>query len=89
LGLHGKPEPDIFTTACDNLGIEYKDAIVVEDAVSGVQAGAKGNFGLTIGIARENNVKELQENGADVVVKDMEEFNGISGINKAFIENKK
>ncbi|MCD4710952.1 MAG: HAD hydrolase-like protein, partial [Bacteroidales bacterium] len=23
IGLKGKPEPDIFTTACDNLGVEY------------------------------------------------------------------
>jgi len=44
LGLHGKPEPDIFTTAADNLGVTYDRAVIVEDAVSGVQAGAKGNF---------------------------------------------
>ncbi len=61
LNLKGKPEPDIFTTACDNLEIEYKKAIVVEDAVSGVQAGAKGNFGLILGIARENNENELMQ----------------------------
>ncbi|MFV0267793.1 MAG: beta-phosphoglucomutase family hydrolase, partial [Draconibacterium sp.] len=68
LGLHGKPEPDIFTTACEMLGSTPAKSIVVEDAVSGVQAGAKGNFGLTLGIARENNEKELAENGADFVV---------------------
>jgi hypothetical protein len=28
-----------------------------------VQAGKKGNFGLTLGIARENNRKELEEKG--------------------------
>ena len=39
IGLHGKPEPDIFTTAADNLGVPYDQAVVVEDAVSGVQAG--------------------------------------------------
>ena len=55
LGLKGKPEPDIFTTASDNLGVKHHRAVVVEDAVSGVQAGRKGNFGLVIGVARENN----------------------------------
>ena len=40
IGLKGKPEPDIFTTACDNLGVAYDRSVVVEDAVSGVQAGA-------------------------------------------------
>ena len=73
LGLKGKPEPDIFTTACDNLGVKHHRAIVIEDAVSGVQAGAKGHFGLVIGVARENNAHELKANGADVVVEDLSE----------------
>jgi len=60
LGLKGKPEPDIFTTACDNLDVFYDKSIIVEDAVSGVQAGQKGQFGLVLGIARENNKKELK-----------------------------
>jgi len=75
LGLKGKPEPDIFTTASDNLGVVYARAVVVEDAVSGVQAGAKGKFGLVIGVARENNTAELRHNGADVVVTDLAELN--------------
>ncbi|WP_167610792.1 beta-phosphoglucomutase family hydrolase [Maribellus sediminis] len=87
LGLHGKPEPDIFTTACEILGSTPAKSIVVEDAVSGVQAGAKGKFGLTLGIARENNEKELAENGADFVVTDLEEVGGIEGLNKLFLEN--
>lgn len=86
MDLHGKPEPDIFTTACDILGKSYKKSIVVEDAVSGVQAGVKGNFGLTIGIARENNTKELKEAGAEIVVEDLEEIGGLEGLNKIFIE---
>ena len=87
LGLHGKPEPDIFTTACEILGSTPAKSIVVEDAVSGVQAGAKGKFGLTLGIARENNEEELSENGADVVVTDLEEVGGIEGLNKLFLNN--
>ena len=73
LGLKGKPEPDIFTTASDNLGVKHHRAVVVEDAVSGVQAGFKGQFGLVIGVARENNARELKSNGADVVVEDLSE----------------
>lgn len=88
LGLHGKPEPDIFTTACDSFGVKYAEAIVVEDAVSGVQAGKKGKFGLTLGIARENNRKELEENGADIVVEDLEEIGGIEGLEKIFRQYK-
>jgi beta-phosphoglucomutase family hydrolase len=79
LGLKGKPEPDIFTVAADNLGVTYDRAVVVEDAVSGVQAGRKGNFGLVLGIAREENEKELWLHGADIVVKDIGEI-GFDGI---------
>ncbi|MFW9906735.1 MAG: beta-phosphoglucomutase family hydrolase, partial [Candidatus Thorarchaeota archaeon] len=73
-GLKGKPEPDIFLTACNNLGVQYDKAVVVEDAVSGVKAGENGHFGLVIGVARENNEIELKSNGADIVVNDLEEI---------------
>ena len=72
LGLKGKPEADIFVVAAKNVGAEPAKTIVVEDAVSGVQAGRNGAFGLVIGLARENNEKELKENGADVVITDFE-----------------
>jgi beta-phosphoglucomutase family hydrolase len=74
LGLSGKPEPDIFTTAADRMGVPYDRAVVVEDAVSGVQAARKGNFGLVLGIAREGNEQELYTGGADIVVNDLEEI---------------
>ncbi|MFP4367711.1 MAG: beta-phosphoglucomutase family hydrolase, partial [Bacteroidales bacterium] len=84
LGLKGKPEPDIFTVAADNLGVSYDRSVIVEDAVSGVQAGKNGNFGFVIGVARENNKLELRGNGADVVVEDLEELEGIKGIEDWF-----
>ncbi len=83
MNLKGKPEPDIFTTACDNLGVDYDRAVVVEDAESGVQAGAKGNFGLVLGLAREDNEKDLLINGADIVVKDIDDI-GYEGIQEWF-----
>ncbi len=84
LGLKGKPEPDIFTTACDNLGVKYDRSVIVEDAVSGVQAGEAGGFGLTIGLARDNNIEELRKNGADIVFEDISEMGGIKRINSWF-----
>jgi len=75
MGLKGKPEADIFVVAAKKLGAEPSQAIVVEDAVSGVQAGRNGHFGLVIGLAREKNEEELKKNGADVVLED---FKGIN-----------
>ncbi len=85
LNLKGKPEPDIFTTAADNMGVSYERTAVVEDAVSGVQAGKKGDFGLVLGIAREENEEELLLNGADLVVTDLSEIS-LEGINDWFQE---
>ena len=74
LGLKSKPAPDIFRAACEQLGVPCHRAVVVEDAVSGVQAGKAGNFGLVIGIARNHNEAQLKRHGADIVVRDMEEM---------------
>ncbi len=88
MSLKGKPEPDIFTLASDNLKAEIRRTIIVEDAVSGVQAGAKGGFGLVIGVAREQNTHELRSNGADFVVEDLAELN-VDSIDNLVREKKK
>ncbi len=74
LNLSGKPDPDIFVTAAQNLGLRPHSCVVVEDAISGVQAGRNGNFGLTLGIAREIESGSLIQNGADMVVADLGEI---------------
>jgi beta-phosphoglucomutase family hydrolase len=74
LNLKGKPDPDIFVVAAKNLGLQPHECVVVEDAISGVQAGKNGNFGLTLGIAREIGGDTLIQNGADLVVSDMSEI---------------
>jgi len=71
--IKGKPEPDIFLKASDQLGVEPRHVVVVEDAISGVQAGKRGGFGLVIGVDRSDQSEELRKKGADVVVKDLSE----------------
>ncbi len=83
MGLNGKPAPDIFLTAAKNLGVDPNKSIVVEDATSGVAAGKNGNFGLVLGLAREDNIEALKANGADIVVEDLEEIS-LDDINNWF-----
>ena len=74
LGLAGKPFPDTFLKAAEQLGAEPKRTVVVEDAISGVQAARSGGFGLVIGVARKGNAQALKENGADIVVEHFNTF---------------
>ncbi len=73
-GLAGKPAPDIFLEAARELGVPRERAVVVEDAISGVQAGAAGGFGMVIGVDRNGDPERLREAGADIVVADLAEI---------------
>jgi len=72
--LAGKPAPDTFLMAARLLGVEPERTVVIEDAISGVEAGSNGHFGLVIGVARKGNVEELKRHGAHVVVDDLGEL---------------
>jgi beta-phosphoglucomutase family hydrolase len=72
--LAGKPAPDTFLMAAKLLGVEPARTVVVEDAISGVEAAHSGHFGLVIGVARKGNAGELQHHGAHLVVNDLGEL---------------
>jgi beta-phosphoglucomutase family hydrolase len=73
-GLRGKPSPDTFVAAADQLGVPVERAVVFEDAVSGVEAGHAGGFGLVVGVDRGAGAQRLTGSGADVVVADLAEL---------------
>jgi HAD superfamily hydrolase (TIGR01509 family) len=72
--LPGKPAPDTFIKAAETLDVAPARAVVVEDAIAGVQAGRAGRFGLVIGVNRGGSAEALRHNGADVVVADLAEL---------------
>ncbi|GAA2182975.1 beta-phosphoglucomutase family hydrolase [Brooklawnia cerclae] len=74
LGLKGKPAPDTFLHAARILGVEPAQAVVLEDALSGVAAGHAGDFGLVVGVDRGAGADALRAAGADLVVEDCEEL---------------
>lgn len=49
--IKGKPSPDIYLIASQNLGLEPKDCIVIEDALSGIQSAKDAGIGKIIAIA--------------------------------------
>ena len=79
LELKGKPAPDTFLAAARQLGVSPQRAVVIEDALAGVQAGRAGGFGLVVGVARRAQADEaraLREHGADIVVTDLRDLIG-------------
>jgi alpha,alpha-trehalose phosphorylase len=73
-GLAGKPSPDTFLEAVRQLGVTPDRAVIVEDALAGVDAGRAGSFGLVVGVDRDGLAAELLAHGADVVVRDLSEL---------------
>jgi beta-phosphoglucomutase family hydrolase len=73
-GLPGKPSPATYQYAARLLGLPSEECVVVEDAVSGVQAGEAGSFHSVIGVDRGAGRQTLLDAGATVVVNDLDEL---------------
>jgi len=71
LGLPGKPDPAVLLEAMHRIGATPDRTAVVEDAISGVEAGRRGEFALVIGLDRLDQADALAASGADVVVPDL------------------
>jgi beta-phosphoglucomutase family hydrolase len=73
-GLRGKPAPDTFLAAAEELRRPASAAAVFEDALAGVEAGRAGHFALVVGVDRVGQAEELAKHGADIVVQDLAEL---------------
>lgn len=73
----GKPSPDIFLYAAEQLGVYPRDCLVIEDSLNGVRAGKAANmtvFGFTGGshvLNKQAHGHELLALGADLVFDEM------------------
>ncbi len=76
-GLRGKPKPDTFLAAAEELGCGPQDAAVFEDALVGMDAGREGHFGYVVGVDRVGQARELVRHGADIVVRDLGDLIGV------------
>ncbi|WLQ08381.1 HAD family hydrolase [Arthrobacter oryzae] len=73
-GLPGKPSPATYDYAAQLLDLPSEECVVVEDAVSGVQAGNAGTFHSVIGVDRGAGRQTLLDAGATLVVEDLNEL---------------
>jgi HAD superfamily hydrolase (TIGR01509 family) len=77
----GKPHPDIFLYAAEQLGVSAADCIVIEDSVGGVTA-ARAAGATAIGLTAAGHIQpghdaKLREAGADHVVASFAELDRI------------
>jgi trehalose-phosphatase len=74
LKLPGKPDPAILHEAAARLRVAPGRAAVIEDAIAGVEAGARGGFAVVIGVDRGGQEEQLATAGAHQVVGDLAEL---------------
>ncbi|MFQ3677898.1 MAG: HAD-IA family hydrolase [Fimbriimonadaceae bacterium] len=68
----GKPAPDIFLAAAEELGAEPGECVVVEDAPAGIEAATAAGM-RSVGIARSNDAPLLRAAGATWVVESLDD----------------
>ncbi|HEU4540210.1 MAG TPA: HAD-IA family hydrolase [Jiangellaceae bacterium] len=75
--LPGTPDPALFHEAAYRLGVPARRAAIVEDALSGIEAGRRGIFGFVVGVERSGEQArrdEMRRRGADMVIGDLAEL---------------
>lgn len=68
-GLSGKGE--LMAEAARQLGVDPSQCLILEDTATGIGAGKKTGFGLVIGVNRNHHAAELENAGADAVVRSL------------------
>lgn len=71
---NGKPHPEIFLTSSKKLGVEPKNCLVFEDAVSGFDAAHRAGM-KSIGISTVNSIEDILK--LDSVVEAHDDFCGL------------
>jgi len=69
--IQGKPDPEIYLKAAQELGVEPEHCLVVEDSVSGIRAGKAAGM-IVVAITSTNPKEKLKE--ADVIIDHFNEF---------------
>ncbi|MBC3785960.1 HAD family hydrolase [Spirosoma utsteinense] len=66
---HGKPNPEIYLTAAEHVGVDPAYCVVFEDAFAGIEAGLRAGMNV-IALATTHTRAELADSGAALIVDD-------------------
>lgn len=65
----GKPDPEIYLTAANRVGVEPARCVVFEDAFAGIEAGLRAGMKV-IALATTHTRDELADTGASLIIDD-------------------
>ena len=68
---HGKPDPEVFLTAAEQIGIDPGHCVVFEDAFVGIEAAHRGGMKV-VAVATTNRIETLKT--ADLAVHRLDEL---------------
>ena len=71
---HGKPNPEIYLTAAQRVGVDPMRCVVFEDALAGIEAGLRAGM-TVVALATTHTREELADTGASLIVDD---FTGLT-----------
>ena len=69
---HGKPDPEIFLKALNDLGFEKNEAVIIEDSLNGMKAGKAAGIKV-IGFKASHN-KDIDFSYAEYVVTNLKDI---------------
>lgn len=73
--MAGKPAPDMYLRAAQQLGLAPADCLVVEDAPSGVEAARRAGIGWIVAIGKPGQAAELMQwAGVQQVIERLDEL---------------
>jgi beta-phosphoglucomutase len=72
--LFQKPDPEIYVLSAQKLGTDFSECLVIEDSVSGVEAGNAAGM-IVVGLVTEySSETKLKAAGANYVIKEFREL---------------
>ncbi|WP_156184867.1 HAD family hydrolase [Allosalinactinospora lopnorensis] len=78
----GLPAPGLFREAARRMGTDPDHCTVIESTSAGVEAARRGGFAFVIGVERTGRTDGLYQHGADIVVTDLAELDGLAELDR-------
>lgn len=77
---HCKPDPEIYLTAAEKLGLAPSECLVFEDARAGIEAAHRAGVGRIVALATTLSADELADTAAERIIADFTEITSIEDL---------